>query len=236
MIEAFYSGTSGLKAHQNALDVVSNNISNINTYGYKSKKQNFGDLLYSSQVRPETENSDILTAGSGSYVNSVDTDMSNGGADLTDSKTDFYIKGDGFFAVRDNAGNTYYTKDGAFEAINSGNGTILGTSDGLAVLDANGNTISAGTGGVSAEPGVFTFKNAPGLLSAGQNLFTANDVSGQAVKSDETSVQGMAERSNVDLAEQMTELITSQRGYQLSAGVVSTANQIEEMVNEMNNR
>ncbi|HEX2937546.1 MAG TPA: flagellar hook-basal body protein [Ruminiclostridium sp.] len=234
MIEAFYSGRAGLSAHQNSLDVISNNIANVNTNGYKSKKQDFGSLLYVSEVRPETHNSNILLAGSGAQISDVETDMSGGGINITDSTTDFYINGDGFFSVRDNSGNTYYTKDGSFSVMNTKNGTILGTADGMAVLDANGSTIPVGANGPKVKPGVFTFSNSPALTSVGQNLFTANNVSGAATVSGEVPEQGMVERSNVDLADQMTGLIVSQRGYQLSSRLVSTADQIESMINDLN--
>mgnify|MGYP000871676162 CR=1 FL=1 len=234
MIQAFYSGTAGLSAHQNSLDVISNNVANVNTNGYKTKKQDFGSLLYASEVRPETRNSDNLLAGAGASLNSVKTDMSHGNIDITEDNTDFYIEGDGFFAVRDNAGNTYYTKDGGFQAVNTGNGMILGTQDGLAVLDRYGNTIPVTEEGPQAMPGVYAFTNAPGLLSAGQNLFIANNVSGPAVATDELPRQGIVERSNVNLANEMVNLIVSQRGYQLNANVVTTADQIEQMINDLN--
>lgn len=234
MIEAFFSGTAGLSAHQNSLDIVANNIANVNTNGYKTKRQDFGNLFYASVVRPETRNSDILLAGAGSAVNDVKTDMSAGIVNETETPTDFYIDGDGYFAVRDNAGNTYYTRDGSFHAMQSANGMVLGTNDGLTVLDSNGNAIPVTAGSVGAAPGVFTFPNSSGLLSAGDNLFVANNVSGAAVRSNATPLQGKVERSNVDLADQMTKMIISQRGYQMNSGVVSTANQIEEMINELN--
>lgn len=233
MIEAFYSGVAGLTAHQNSLDVVSNNIANANTNGYKTKRQDFSSLLSVSEVRPETENSQNLLAGAGSAVNSVTTDMSNGTVKQTGNLTDYYINGDGFFAVADNDGNRYYTRDGSFQMLREGNGYILGTSNGMRVLDANGNTIRVTANGAAVDPGVYTFRNAPGLLSAGENLFTATNVSGPAVVSNTVPEKGKVEISNVDISEQMVGLITSQRGYQLNSSVVSTADQIENMINDL---
>ena len=233
MIQAFYSGTSGLKAHQNSLDVLANNISNVNTTGYKTKTQDFGSLLSVSEVRPETKNSATLLAGSGTAVNSVATDMSNGSVEQTGKTTDYYIKGDGFFSVKDNSGNIFYTKDGSFQKIAGANGEVLGTANGMTVLDATGNAVTVDTAGNTTNPGVFTFSNSPGLLSAGDNLLVATNVSGAATASTATPLSGMLEGSNVDLAGQMAGLISAQRGYQLNSSVVSTANQIETMVNEL---
>lgn len=233
MIQAFYSGSAALNAHQDAVDVISNNIANINTTAYKSKQEDFSSLLYRSMVRPETQNSANLLAGAGAAVNGVQTDMSQGGAVETQNANDYFINGQGFFAVRDTNGNTFYTRDGSFKAVRGKNGYYLGTSDGLAVLDKNGNTIAVNANTASAAPGVFTFKNSSGLIPDGGNRYTAGALSGAAVPGTAAAVSGMLEGSNVDLAGQMVDLITSQRGYQLSSGVVSTANDIENMVNSL---
>lgn len=233
MIEAFYSGRSGLTAHQNSMDVISNNMANVNTTGYKAKKQDFSSLLSVSEVRPETENSENLLADAGAKVSSIKTDMSSGSVKQTGSATDYYIDGEGFFAVKDNSGNVYYTKDGSFHAMRGANGWVLGTADGMTVLNARGNAVKVGADTKAVAPGVFTFPNAQGLLSHGGNLFEATAVSGNAAVTDKVPLSKMLENSNVDLTEQMIGLITSQRGYQLSSSVVSTANEIEGMVNEL---
>lgn len=233
MIEAFYSGKAGLTAHQNSMDVIANNIANVNTTAYKTKKQDFGSLLSVSEVRPETENSDNLIAGAGSKTGIIKTDMSSGAAKQTESPTDYYIDGEGFFAVRDNAGNVYYTRDGSFRMMREGNGWVLGTADGMTVLDINGRPIGADANGPVTTPGIFTFPNVEGLLSDGGNLFEATAISGNAVATDKMPQTHKLEESNVDLAEQMIGLITSQRGFQLNSSVITTANEIEGMVNEL---
>ena len=235
MIEAFYSGRAGIKSNQNTLDVISNNISNVNTTAYKTKDSGFSSLLSVSEVRPETPNSANLLAGSGSKADSVKTDYSQGSLEETDKSTDFYINSDsGFFAVKDKSGKEYYTKDGSFQIMKTANGLVLGTSDGMAVLDKSGNAIKISKAGkASAEPGVYTFKNTDGLLSAGDSLYVSTNVSGNAAATNMKPEQGMLENSNVDLATEMVGLITSQRGYQMSSSVVSTANQVESMINEI---
>lgn len=231
MIQAFYSGSAALTAHQNSVDVIANNISNINTTAYKTKQEDFSSLLYRSMVRPETTNSATLLAGAGSAVNGVQTDMSAGTALQTQNANDYFIDGQGFFAVRGANGNTFYTRDGSFQKVSGQNGYFLGTSDGLSVLDGNGNPIAIGAAGAAAQPGVFNFSNSSGLIPAGDNLYTAGALSGAATPGTAVVRSGMLESSNVELSSQMVDLISSQRGYQLSSGVVSTANNIESMIN-----
>lgn len=233
MIQAFYSGVAGLNAHQTAVDTIANNIANINTTGYKAKQEDFSELLSHSMVRPETQNSANLLEGSGAAITGVKTDMSSGTVQDTQIATDYYINGDGFFAVQDNAGNTYYTRDGSFHIAGGQNGLHLETADGLTVLDANGNPASVDKNG-SAAPGVYDFSNSSGLISAGGNLYLAGNLSGPATRGTSEAVKGMLEGSNVDLADQMANLITAQRGYQLNSTVVSTSDQIESMVNSLN--
>lgn len=233
MIEAFYSGRSGLNAHQDLMNVIANNIANVNTTAYKAKKAEFSSLMGVSEVRPEQENSENLVAGAGAKVGAVKTDMSSGGVKKTESPTDYSIDGEGFFAVRDNGGNVYYTRDGSFQIMRAEDGWVLGTNDGMTVLDARGNAIRVDANGPASAPGIFTFRNPDGLLSEGGNLFEATAVSGNAVATDKQPISKALETSNVDLAEQMIGLIASQRGFQLNSSVISTANEIEGMVNEL---
>lgn len=109
----------------------------------------------------------------------------------------------------------------------------LATSAGMTVQDRNGNPVTVNAAGNIGTPGVFTFPNAPGLISRGENLFAVSNTSGTAAASATVPMQGMLENSNVDLAQQMVDLITAQRGYQLNSGVVSTANGVEDMINNL---
>lgn len=234
MIESFYSGKAGLAAHEKSMEVVSNNISNVNTTSYKSKKQSFGALLRVSEVRPETENSENLLVGAGAAINGVKTDMSGSSADITDKNTDFYIENDGFFAVRDNTGNVLYTRDGNFHKVVAAGGNYLANSEGYAVLGANGNPVAVNNDGSVGSPAVFTFANAPGLSNIGNNLYETTAASGNAAISQYVPYQGALERSNVDLSDEMVNMISCQRGLQLNSRLVTTADSIEDMVNNLN--
>lgn len=234
MIESFYSGRAGLSAHQHSIDVVANNVANVNTTSYKTKKQTFGALLSASEVRPETPNSDNLIAGAGSGIDSIKTDFSHGPANQTDKITDYYINGDGFFAVADNNGNLFYTRDGNFHREITANGTILATNEGMTVLSENGGPCFVDNNGNAQKPAVVSFNNNLGLSSYGENLYTSNNVSGPANLTNTELVTGSLEGSNVDLPDEMVGMITSQRGLQLNSRLVQTADSIEDMINNMN--
>lgn len=235
MIEAFYSGAAGLKSHESAVDNISNNIANINTVGYKSKEVNFNNLLASSMMRPETQNSQTLIAGSGSAILGEKTDMTQGPAVNTGLSTNFYINGDGYFTVETQNGQKYFTRDGSFNIFRGNDGGFyLGNSKGMYALDANGNRISAAEGGTpQTKPGVVTFANEEGLVSEGGNLYAQTNLSGAPVASNTHVIPGYTESSNVDLATEMSNLIMAQRNYQMNSSVVQTSNQIEQMVNEL---
>lgn len=232
MIRAFYSGSAGMRAQQSSVDVISNNIANLNTAGYKEKNAEFSDLLYSSMLNPEVAGSGEMLAGTGERVASTKSDMSPGTAQQTDRQLDFCIEGEGFFAVKDTAGNTFYTRSGSF-SVSSAQGMYLIDSAGRYVLDASGNRILSKDGKLNAAPGVYDFSNVSGLYAAGDGLYSASNTSGAAASVQRTVKQGFLEASNVDLANQMTKLIMAQRGYQLSSGLIQNADKIEGMVNEL---
>jgi flagellar basal-body rod protein FlgG len=213
MIRAFYSGREGLRAQQTAMDDISNNIANINTAGFKSKSTEFNDVLYSSMFRPENPGYAGTLQGNGVATASIENNMADGTPTQTDNLLDYCANGKGFFAVQDAAGNTFYTRDGSFSATNGADGMTLKNSQGMYALDSTGKHIGIDkSGNPTSDPGLFTFSNSQGLLNAGGNLFT---------------------QSNVDLAQQMADLIITQRGFQMSSSVVQTANQIETMTNDL---
>lgn len=233
MIQAFYSGVAGLQAHQTETDVIANNMANVNTTAYKTKQEDFSSLLSKSMMNPGAPNATTLLEGSGATVDGVQTDMSLGTAQQTGNSTDYYINGSGFFTVQDSSGNKFYTRDGSFHVVSGQNGNYLGTADGMTVLDANGNPAAVDAAGNITLPGVTDFSNSPGLISAGGNLYVASALSGTATASTIKPSSGMLEGSNVDLGQQMTGLIAAQRGYQMNSTVVTTADDIENMINSL---
>lgn len=140
MLSSFFSGISGLLASSTAINVVSNNIANVNTVGYKSSNVTFQDALYQAI----NSSSGTEQVGRGTAISSITTDFSDGSLETTSSSTDLAISGDGFFIVEDAAtGATYYTRAGSFDLDSNGN---LVDSNGYVV---QGKVIDQATGAVS---------------------------------------------------------------------------------------
>jgi flagellar hook protein FlgE len=119
MIRSLYSGVSGLRNHQTKLDVISNNIANVNTAGYKSQRVIFKDLYYQTMASASAPGAakggtNPMQLGYGSKIASIDMINTRSGYQTTDVATDLYISGDGYFRVRDTAGEINYTRVGAF--------------------------------------------------------------------------------------------------------------------------
>lgn len=148
MMRSLYSGVSGLRIHQTKMDVIGNNISNVNTVGFKSSSVLFTDILYQTTQNASGPNSEAGTAGKnamqiglGATVGSISTKMTTGAAQRTDNALDVMINGDAFFIVNDGSSN-YFTKAGSFTV--DANGTLC-TSTGLSVMgyqpNAEGNGV-----------------------------------------------------------------------------------------------
>lgn len=236
MIEAFYSGSAAMKAQQTSIDVTANNIANVNTTGFQQSEDKFSALLYTTELNGiNGAAAGTVAGGSGAAVSAVETDFSQGTPEETGMPNDYCIVGSGFFAVKDAAGNVSYTRAGSFSAAQGTNGNlILADSQGRAVLDAQGNEIRIGASGAAgAQPGVYSFANSGGLLAQGGGLYAATTSSGAASAVGGTVKQGWLEGSNVNLAQQMTGLMTSQRAYELSLKAVQTADSIAQMANQL---
>lgn len=140
MMRALYSGVSGLRIHQTKMDVIGNNISNVNTVGFKSSSVTFTDILYQTTQGASGPNAEAGTVGKnamqiglGATVGAITSNMSTGSAQRTDNALDVMINGDAFFVVSDGASN-YFTKAGSFTV--DANGTLC-TSSGMAVMGWN---------------------------------------------------------------------------------------------------
>ena len=146
MMRALWTAASGMIAQQTNVDTISNNISNVNTTGYKSEKAEFKSLLYQTlQTETTSRNGDTkpisAQVGLGARVSSITSNYTNGALLANDSDTAFALEGEGFFAVRGDDGQTYYTRNGQFGWSVGVNGTTLTNASGFPVLDSNGNEI-----------------------------------------------------------------------------------------------
>lgn len=243
---AFYSGASGMRAFQEKLNVVSHNIANVQTSGYKPRRAAFEDLLHS---RMNTNVQGQHLVGHGVKQESVDQIMTAGGLDLTGHPLDFAIAGEGFFEV-DYRGEKEYTRNGAFNLSMEGDTPTLVTKDGAYVLDKGGNRITvakAPTGELEMDKikdrlGVYTFDNPWGLEARNGSRFVESENSGTAALAQTGVVangqatevlQGYLEFSGVDLGNEMVEVIMAQRAFQVNSRVLQTADQVAEELNSL---
>lgn len=257
MLRSLYSGVSGLRNHQIRMDVVSNNISNVNTMGFKASRVNFQDSL-NQLIKSGGAGRNPMQAGTGSAVGSIGTKMEQGPLQMTGRTLDLAIDGTGFFMVSDAEGiNTYLTRDGAFFIDSVGN---VVNSSGL-ILQGDGGPINLGEeaiatitvtkdGSIQATTAsgeviegvnivLYTFPNPEGLKKLGNNLYTYDEnitgpISDALIPGSEgagTIESGYLEMSNTDLSEEFTNMITTQRGYQANARIITVSDTLlEELI------
>lgn len=258
MLRALYSAATGMHSQEVNLDVISHNISNINTAGYKRRRAQFEDLLYQNTRVPgaaSTANTDYpvgLQVGLGSRPVATQTMFQQGNFMQTGNKLDLVIEGNGFFQVRRSTGEIAYTRSGALHLDREGNlVTVDGDpiepqitipSDATEIAVGKDGTVSVLQAGQQTATQVgslelATFINPAGLLSLGSNLFQATTASGDPVtgKPGEQGigdvVQGYLEQSNVNIVEEMVNMIVSQRAYESTSKVLRTADDMYSMVN-----
>jgi flagellar basal-body rod protein FlgG len=233
MLKGFYNLTSGMITQQRYLNVVSNNITNISTAGYKEERYvgtTFGDAVYDriGESIPQS-----TTVGPQSYIlttSNIYTNYEQGVPEPTGLPLDFAIQGDGFFAVQQEDGQVAYTRSGSFSLDEEGYLCLPGQGR---VLDPNGQEILLGTdrvtgdgfgriyteegNGYLGQVGVYNIEDTETLEHNDQGLFTG--VEGTAMDTPQV-YWGYLERSNVDMVKQMTEMLTCQRSLQSAAEVL----------------
>ncbi len=233
MDSSFYTAVRGAMSQQTHMDILSNNIANMNTNGYKTKTASFQDLLHYYNMRaPETEVT-RYEAGTGSIVQRTDTDFTDGVLISTGLQFDYAIQGTGFFMIQDPVDNTItYTRDGSFALSERADGMYLADDQGRLVLDAAQNPILYEGGELSAVPGIFDFVHTNGMVSVGTNGFVPSAKNGNVMPAQDSElVQGCLEGSNVDLADEMSKVIVSSRAYTYMLRMVQTADEVEQTIN-----
>lgn len=253
MISALYVSKTGLAAQDKQLSTISNNLANTGTVGFKRDRAMFEDLLYQIQRQPgakETQDSQLpsgLQIGTGTRVVATQKQFSQGNLQVTEQPLDVAINGRGFLQVLQSDGTLAYTRNGQLQL--SAEGQLV-NSDGLVLEPAitvpqGTNTITIGKDGSvnGYTPGTATpqqlgnitladFVNPAGLQAIGGNLFVETVASGnpQQGTPGENGIgqllQGNLEGSNVDIVEEMVNMITTQRAYEMNSKVVSTADQM----------
>jgi flagellar basal-body rod protein FlgG len=253
MNTSFSIASTGIRAYQGKLDTLANNIANVETSGYKRREAAFSDNLAVSiqnQAEQQKETGRVSPPGIrttfGSRIASTSMDLSQGAVKETNNPFDLMLSGDGYFQVQRTVGDTIeimYTRSGAFQQTPVGNGRIqLVSPQGDILLDQNGNPIEMGSGdefgvladgsiaGTNQKIAVVTVDN-PQLLKNEGGAFLLNGANATLTNTSFEIKQGFLESSNVDLSQEMTEMLKTQRGYQANARALSYADQMMGIAN-----
>lgn len=234
MDTSFYTAARAARTEQDKMNVISNNVANINTNGYKSKSAVFTDLMYYNMKAPENEQT-RLKAGTGVVAQRTNTNFGESGYDATGKTYDYAISGEGFFMVQNPGNNEIsYTRGGNFFLSQRGNDFYLATDSGKLVLDRNRRPIRVRDGELQSEIGVYTFNNTNGMQSTGSNEFVPAAKNGEPrLVRNAKIINGTLEMSNVDLAEEMTKTIEASRAYSYALKMVQTSDEVEQTINSL---
>ncbi len=253
MIRSLWTAKSGMDAEQTSMDVISNNLANVSTNGFKSTRPIFADLMYQTIRQPgaqSTQQNQIpngLQIGLGTTPVATERLFTQGNPQMTGNSKDVAINGNGFFQVLMPDGTTAYTRDGSFQLDNQGQ---LVTASGYPVqptitVPANATSLTIGSDGVvtitqntSQLPvqigslQLATFINNAGLDSIGENLYLETGSSGNAnttqpgLNGAGTLMQNYVEGSNVNVATELVNMIQTQRSYEMDSQAITTSNQM----------
>jgi len=260
MIKSLYSGASGMYAQQLNIDLISNNLANVNTTGFKKGSMEFQDLIYQTiraaglKTGNESETPTELQIGSGVKPVSSNRNFEQGNLLNSGNPLDIAIAGEGFFKVQQDNGKEVYSRDGHLKLSAEG---VLVTNDGYivqpqinipedteAVMISENGVVSVIMSGESIPQEVgqielARFVNPGGLKAAGQNLYETTAASGEPVSGTPLSTgfgklnQGYVENSNVNLVQEMVSMITAQRAYELNSKSIKTADDMLTTANQL---
>ena len=259
-IQTLYTAATGMEALETKLDVIANNLANVNTTGFKRGRANFEDLFYRHEKLPGSQDSagnltpTGISIGLGVAVSSIQTDHEQGAFQVTGNPLDVAIEGDGFFQVADTTGELLYTRAGNF-SINANGQLVMGSAstgrllqpptaippDATEIVISPEGIVSVRQPGVSAlsqvgQLQIGRFPNPEGLLKLGENLYAETDASG-TVTLGTPGQQGLGrlrqtalEASNVNPVEELIDLITTQRSFELNSQCVQAGDQMLQLV------
>ena len=259
MMRALYTAATGMAAQQRNIDTTANNLANVNTTGYKKSKVHFQDLLYHNERTagvPSSVSTQVpvgLHVGHGVKFIGTEKIHTQGNLENTGNDLDLSIDGHGFFQILQPNGIVGYSRDGHFNIDGMGrlvtnDGTLLDPEinipqdtrkievgfDGTVTVFLRDETMPEAIGSIQ----LARFQNPAGLTPLGKNLYVSTPASGNAIvdapgaSSMGTLTQGFLERSNVSLVEEMVNMITSQRAYEVNSKAIQSA---DEMLKNTNN-
>ena len=260
MIRSLWIAKTGLEAQQTQMDVISNNLANVSTSGFKRSRAVFEDLLYQTLRQPGAQSSQQtslpsgLQLGTGVRTSATEKIFTQGNLQQTSNSLDVAIQGRGFFQVLMPDGSAAYTRDGSFQVDSQGQ---LVTASGFPVqpaivIPADATSVTVGRDGTVSvqQPGsaapvqvgsmqLVSFINPAGLQSQGENLFSETAASGTpSANTPGTSGlglinQGYVETSNVNVAEELVNMIQTQRAYEINSKAISTSDQMLQRLTQL---
>lgn len=260
MIRSLWIAKTGLDAQQTQMDVIANNLANVSTSGFKRSRAVFEDLLYQTLRQPGAQSSQQtqlpsgLQIGTGVRTVATERIFTQGNLQQTGNSKDLAIQGEGFFQVLLPDGTTAYTRDGSFQVDSQGQ---LVTASGFAIqpamtIPADTLSITVGRDGTVSitQPGstqpvqvgslqLASFVNSAGLQSMGENLYAETAASGTANTNTPGSngagliSQGYIETSNVNVAEELVNMIQTQRAYEINSKAISTSDQMLQRLTQL---
>jgi len=259
MMRALGIAATGMQAQQTNVEVISNNIANVSTTGFKRSMAQFQDLLYQSAARVGTASSEqgtVLPTGTqvglGVRAAGVTRVLTQGSLTQTDNPLNVAVDGRGYFGVKLPSGDVAYTRDGSFSLSSTGqlvnsegfpvepNMTINPTASAVTINQAGQviETLPTGKQNTVGQLQLFQFANEAGLNALGGNNFQQTEASGdpvQGLPADQgfgSVRQGYLESSNVNVVHEITSLIQAQRAYELNSKVISAADQMLQTTNQ----
>ena len=257
-MKAMWSAASGMKGLQLKIDTIGNNLANVSTYGFKKQRVEFKDLMYEKVAQADFKDGEgkpvTMEVGHGTMPTATTRTFTPGSMEQTQNPLDLALTGDGFFVINDAMGRERYTKDGAFKlSVTEGISTLV-TTDGYFVQGTEGNVVlgenvdkivvgkdgavSVTRKGSDAPEAVGSLKlvrftNPMGLEAQGTNLYTKTAASGDPIEATEGDSgeiwQGFLESSNVQVVDEMIQMISAQRAYELNSKTIQTADKILEL-------
>jgi flagellar basal-body rod protein FlgG len=260
MIRSLWISKTGLDAQQTQMDVISNNLANVNTTGFKRSRAVFEDLLYQTIRQPGAQSSQQtqlpsgLQLGTGVRPVSTERIHTQGNLQQTNNDKDVAIQGAGFFQVMLPDGSMAFTRDGSFQIDSQGQ---LVTSSGFPIqpaitLPVDTQSLSIGRDGTvsitqagsanAIQVGTIqltTFINPAGLQSKGENLYVETAASGNPNPSTPGTngsgllLQGYSETSNVNVVEELVSMIQTQRAYEINSKAITTSDQMLQKLTQM---
>ncbi|RUL62997.1 flagellar basal-body rod protein FlgG [Dyella dinghuensis] len=257
MFSSLWIAKTGLDAQQTQMDVISNNLANASTTGFKASRASFQDLMYQNEGQPgsqtteQTQSPSGLLLGTGVKVVGSEKLFTQGAVTQTGNSLDLAVNGNGFLQVSLPDGTVAYTRDGSLHEDSTGQ---LVTADGYPLvpsitLPANVNNVTIGTDGTvsvtsngSTTPTTVgtiqlaNFINPAGMQAMGQNLYLETESSGAAqtgqpgINGMGTIAQGSLESSNTNTVEEMVNMIEAQRTYEMNSKSISAVDDMLQFV------